>query len=571
MNTLANLRKITSRSDLATFLGYRPRQITYILYVIPEAEKYEIFEIPKKTGGSRQISAPILKLKKLQRTLAALLQQCYEELHTRNTNTRALSHGFRKGHSIITNAKLHTNRRYVFNVDLEDFFPSINFGRVRGFFIKDRDFQLHPDVATAIAQISCHENELPQGSPASPIISNLIGHILDLRLVRLAKKCKCTYSRYADDITFSTREKTFPELIAKPDSGIWIPSDQLVAAVQNAGFRLNAMKVSMQYHTNRQMTTGLVVNRKVNVPSSYYRRARAMCNALFSTGAFDIRPHVEREPPKEDHIPIPGSIHQLRGILGHIHNVKKHHVAGEPPAQRNKLSGILKLVRKFGYFDNFHMLDKPLILCEGKTDSVHIKCALKSLATEFPRLIDVSDLKMKVKFYNYSKFNMHTVNLQGGTGDFGNLIGQYEKMMRSFRCPGRQFPVVLIVDRDDGMKNVVGSASKVSGRKIDIDRDFNWLLDNLYLTILPPHTDKAMMEIEDYLPDWVKLVELNGKRFEPDEKKFSRDRHYSKMMFAKQVVKEQQETIDFGDFRKLLKCIDSAIMDYESRKSQEIL
>ena len=101
---------------------------------------------------------------------------------------------------------MHVGSKYVLNIDLQDFFDSFNFGRVRGFFIKNRNFQLNPDVATVIAQIACYDNKLPQGSPCSPVITNLISHSLDIRLASLAKKYKCTYTRYADDITFSTRE-----------------------------------------------------------------------------------------------------------------------------------------------------------------------------------------------------------------------------------------------------------------------------------------------------------------------------------------------------------------------------
>jgi RNA-directed DNA polymerase len=79
---------------------------------------------------------------------------------------------------------------------------SFNFGRVRGFFISNNDFKLSPKVSTLIAQIACHQNELPQGSPCSPVITNLITHILDVRLTQQAKKYGCKYSRYVDDITF---------------------------------------------------------------------------------------------------------------------------------------------------------------------------------------------------------------------------------------------------------------------------------------------------------------------------------------------------------------------------------
>ncbi|NJN91776.1 MAG: RNA-directed DNA polymerase [Leptolyngbyaceae cyanobacterium SL_5_14] len=125
-----------------------------------------------------------------------------------------VSHGFKRKLSIRTNARKHRNRRYVFNIDLTDFFGSINFGRVRGFFIKDKRFRLNSKVATIFAQIACFKKSLPQGSPCSPVISNLIGNILDTHLVRLAARTGCTYTRYADDLTFSTNKRCFPRSIA---------------------------------------------------------------------------------------------------------------------------------------------------------------------------------------------------------------------------------------------------------------------------------------------------------------------------------------------------------------------
>ncbi len=181
--------------------------------------KYKSFEVPKRTGGNRQIKAPQPMLALLQRRLANLLYDCLDELKKATPARRSLAHGFERKRNIITNASLHKRRRYVLNLDLEDFFPSINFGRVRGFFLKDKHFAVQPTVATIIAQIACHENELPQGSPCSPVISNLVGHLLDARLARLAKTHKCTYSRYVDDITFSTSRKDFPSELAAPVTG----------------------------------------------------------------------------------------------------------------------------------------------------------------------------------------------------------------------------------------------------------------------------------------------------------------------------------------------------------------
>ncbi len=211
MSKLKKLKKAVSLSDLANLLGFRSKSVAYILYKIPEDKKYTEFSIPKKNGNERAIKAPTDQLKLLQKRLADLLYECYDEI---NSNNKSISHGFRKNHSIFTNAINHKNKRHVFNVDLYNFFPSINFGRVYGYFIKNNHFNLNQKIATVIAQIACHNNELPQGSPCSPIISNFIGHILDIRLVNLSKKTKCTYSRYADDLTFSTNKKDFPSQIA---------------------------------------------------------------------------------------------------------------------------------------------------------------------------------------------------------------------------------------------------------------------------------------------------------------------------------------------------------------------
>ena len=168
----------------------------------------------------------------------------------------------------MTNAAVHKRRRYVLNLDLKDFFPSINFGRVRGIFIKDKRFALDPKVATLIAQIACHDHVLPQGSPCSPVISNIVGHLLDIRLVRFAKAQKCTYSRYADDITFSTNAKAFPADVAAPVSGSehdWALGAALLKELKKADFEVNPAKTRMQYRGSRQVATGLLVNEKPNV------------------------------------------------------------------------------------------------------------------------------------------------------------------------------------------------------------------------------------------------------------------------------------------------------------------
>lgn len=262
MSHLDHLKTTSSLSDVAELLGFKPKALSYILYIKSNSTKYTEFEIPKRSGGVRKICAPTKELKSVQKRLSILLQDCIDEINSRKGVKSVLSHGFRRKYSIISNAEYHRNRRYIFNIDIDDYFGTINFGRVRGFFIKNKNFELHPSVATVLAQIACHENELPQGSPCSPVITNLITHALDIRLADLAFKSNCYYSRYADDLTFSTNCKSIPRTIAAKDahSGKWMPGKSLTKLIIKAGFSINQSKTRLQYKHSRQDVTGLLVN-----------------------------------------------------------------------------------------------------------------------------------------------------------------------------------------------------------------------------------------------------------------------------------------------------------------------
>ena len=149
--------------------------LSFVLYKKPKASLYTKFEISKSYGGTREIWAPDKDLKLIQYRLAQLLQNCMEEINARHEHAEddvhhGLAHGFKRKHTIMTNARGHVTRRYVFNVDLRDFFGSINFGRVRGFFMKDKNFALQPNVATVLAQIASHENKLPQGRDRKSVV-----------------------------------------------------------------------------------------------------------------------------------------------------------------------------------------------------------------------------------------------------------------------------------------------------------------------------------------------------------------------------------------------------------------
>jgi RNA-directed DNA polymerase len=224
--------------DVAIMLGISWPKLRYLLYRRPISQRYRNFEIPKKSGGKRLITAPIEEIKELQRTLNELLNIIYQP--------RLSTHGFALNRSIVTNAEAHVGARFVFNLDLADFFPSIHFGRVRGMFLK-KPFQCNPAVATVLAQLCCHDGKLPQGAPTSPTISNLICGRMDVDLQRFAREHACTYTRYADDITFSSERRVFPSGIAYYDAktGKLQVGEALLSVIKKNTFVVNEAKLRL--------------------------------------------------------------------------------------------------------------------------------------------------------------------------------------------------------------------------------------------------------------------------------------------------------------------------------------
>jgi 5S rRNA maturation endonuclease (ribonuclease M5) len=587
MIALEKLKKTTSLSELAILLGYKPKALSYILYKIPSENKYIEFKIPKKNGGERRIKAPVDQLKTLQKRLAGLLNKCFEEIWTKSKHKRPLSHGFRKTFSILTNANEHKHKRHVFNIDLQDFFPSINFGRVRGFLIKNAYFELDPKVATVIAQIACHDNELPQGSPCSPIISNLIGHLLDIRMANLAKKAKCTYSRYADDLTFSTNRKEFPEIIAIKKNGYdndWVSGKVLKKEIEKVGFTINEKKTSLQYKTARQVATGLVVNEKVNIKREYYKLARSMCYALFQSGQFYIggkrisEPAISENAKTSDASPgntkmflgesqpdknVTGSINQLEGILGFIYHVKKRHDDRGIKAKRYHPTNIAKLNREFLFYKHFFSLYRPLIICEGKTDIVYLKCALKQLEKEYGVLVQKKDgdFIFKIGFLNLSKNLKDVFAISGGTPGLASLMDMYKEYMKPFKGDGKKHPVIILTDNDSGSKEIMKKL-----KDNDSIKPFSYFVENLYVVHVPSVSGNAETEIEDLFDKKVLETKVDGKTFSR-KTKIDTKTEYGKVVFAEKVIKANQNAIIFDGFKEILNRFKGVIEDYNQKKA----
>ncbi|MDG9669208.1 reverse transcriptase domain-containing protein [Hahella sp. CR1] len=263
------ISKDTTPRDLAILLGTSLSSLTHTIYSKKIHNYYTEFNISKKGGGTRTIKAPCERLKRIQNRLKSALECIY--------TPHSAASAFIEGRGIIYNAKKHTKKAAVFNIDLENFYDSIHFGRVRGLLMA-MPYSLRQDTAQIIAHICCADGTLPQGAPTSPVISNMIARKLDRELSLLAKSNKAFYTRYADDITFSFTSLDKNEIYLPSDPAQ--PSNALVDIVSQNGFSINNRKTRLQTLKQRQVVTGIKVNKKTNIDRRYIRTTRAMIHSL---------------------------------------------------------------------------------------------------------------------------------------------------------------------------------------------------------------------------------------------------------------------------------------------------
>ncbi len=291
--------RLSTPKEIADLLEIDYKSLIYHLYRLPEISRYMVFEVPKRSGGTRTIRAPISKIKILQRKLSFILQLVYKP--------KASVHGFVRDKSVVTNANRHCRKLFVLNVDLENFFPSINFGRVRGMFMA-KPYSFPDKVATVLAQLCCIDNQLPQGAPTSPVVSNMVCSRLDTHLRLLASRFRCTYTRYADDITISTTVSKFPEGLAILDTSTLPVSakagDELTKVITDNGFQINAAKTRLQNSHSRQEVTGLTTNEFPNVQRRYTNQLRSMLHAWEKYGLVNAEKEYQTKYNKKHRGPF---------------------------------------------------------------------------------------------------------------------------------------------------------------------------------------------------------------------------------------------------------------------------
>ena len=258
--------------------------------------------------------------------------------------------GFTEGRSVVTNASIHKGQNYVFNIDLKDFFPSIEQARVW------KRLQLAPfnfpiPIANLIAGLcsmretrqdenghSVHAYVLPQGAPTSPVITNMICDTLDHRLAGLAKRFGLHYSRYADDITFSSMHNVYQT------NGAFRKETERIITDQH--FTINEAKTRLQRKGARQEVTGIIVSDKLNVTQKYVRDIR---NILYMWDRYGYNVAYSKFFPK--------------------YKAEKGHVKKGNPDLINVLDGKLMYLK----------------MVKGENDSVYIR-----LYTKFRKLADMA-------------------------------------------------------------------------------------------------------------------------------------------------------------------------------------
>ena len=230
-------------------------------------ECYHVFEISGK-NKKRKITAPSQPIKLRQQWI---LSEILEKNKVSNN-----CHGFVRNRSILTNAKKHIGHKNILNIDIKDFFPSITQNMVVKEFLK---MGYENSAAEALAEICCFENRLPQGAPTSPYMSNLILKEMDDELDKFSKYRKMTYTRYADDMSFSSNVDIFCLL------------QDLYNIVNKYSFQINEKKTCYYQDPHRKIVTGLIVKEdEVKIPKKFKRKLK---QEIYYCQRFGVQQHLE--------------------------------------------------------------------------------------------------------------------------------------------------------------------------------------------------------------------------------------------------------------------------------------
>lgn len=550
--------EIKNREQLADFLKIKKSSLSYILYKLDPEKKYHSFQIPKKNGEMRNIDSPTNMLKDIQKRLSFALNTYYDNVCKENDIKRNVSTAFEKKKGIYDNARRHVNKKYVVSVDIKNFFPSFNFGRILNYFQKNKYFCLPYNVAVCISQLVCYNGYLPQGAPTSPLISNLIFQIVDSHIIKIAKEYKLTYTRYADDLTFSTNNRDFPNHL---DSFI----KQLTSQLQKDGFEINPLKTRISYCNSKQKVTGLVVNKKVSIDSDYNSKLRGMLHRLYCTGKI-IENDKEFTP----------SLNVLEGKLSYIDWIEKiNNSKSEQKGEKKTIHDFYHLtkrekeVQKFLFYKYFIANKQPVLITEGKTDILYIKAALKKFYQDYPSLVEKKGEKYiyKISFFKRKKKMTYFWHMSEGADGISNLYkncfsnSELAKYFEKCKCYSKYATIMLFDNEeknDKPLKKMLNILKLTDEELAKFKSAFYCQVrgnyKTLYLATIPKFNESENIEIEDLFDNETLSIEIDGRKFSKKDEDI--ENFYNKDIFSRYIFNNYTK-INFDKFRPLLDYINN--------------
>lgn len=379
LQLLNNIVKDELSSD--HMFSFSIKQLSYYCNPNNLRGRYSHFSIPKKSGGQRSISAPSRGLAHILYYVNVMLKAVYQPSD--------YAMGFAEGRNVVDNASRHIGQNYVFNTDLENFFPSIEQPRVWKRF-QLPPFNFNQQIASVLAGLCCIKEKkengefiyvLPQGAPTSPLITNAICDSLDRKLSGLARRFGLHYSRYADDITFSSMHNVYHE------NGEFI--SELKRIIESQGFHINNKKTRLQKFGQRQEVTGLTVSNRVNTSREYVAEIRNLLHIWEKYGYNEAykrfyphykknKGHVKKGEPMLENV-LYGKLQYLKMVKG-----EKDPVYSALQARYNRLTSPLnaEVNQKLDYLRSFtisefeEIVGSPIQYCLSKDKNLYGKSLL---------------------------------------------------------------------------------------------------------------------------------------------------------------------------------------------------
>ena len=281
---------IYDQYHLSMLLGY---SYVYLIGVANyQRGYYKHYEIPKKNGSMREIEEPFPSLKEIQTWILDNILTPASKLYV-----SPVAKAFMPGKNLKDNARFHRNKKIVVALDLNDFFGSVRYGSVYGIFKK---IGYNESVTVMLTKLCMLKGALPQGAPTSPMLSNLVFAELDKKIFRYCKERRIMYTRYADDMTFSSNDMDVTRLIA-----------YVKMMVETRHLKLNQQKTKVMGRGCSQNVTGVVVNDVMQVPKKYRDKVR---QEMYYCIKFGFRGHMS-------HVSLPQWVHTPE--------LYKHHLLGK--------------------------------------------------------------------------------------------------------------------------------------------------------------------------------------------------------------------------------------------------